>query len=272
MTLPDIDDSFEPVLTAGVTSKAWTENKTKEFYYPDSGNRITIPYIECTSANEAAVNVLLDEIKALCVTFDRKIWTASKDAGLFPGMVVRITARTDVVAAEVGAAEPDWITLTDCSSTTGWDRYQDCPSLVLNSSDYVIGDASLQFAKGGGIDPWTGIMNLWTPLAGSPFDASDGEHVSLTFKVPTGTSFTSWGGAVLYVGTDIDNCVKYTWDTTDFVAGSWITLTKEIDDIADTVGDGMDAEAIRHVRFYLDTLADMSTVLDWILLDNIRIV
>jgi len=263
-------DDFEPTKTARAATYTWTGNRTRERYYPDSDNCVKIPYIECTSANEAAVNALLDQIEALAETYDSKIWTASKDAGLFPGMSVWIEARTNVTAAEVGAAEPVWVTIAACDSMLNCDRYQDSINLVLAEDNYVIGDGSLQWDKLGGIHNRTGLSH--SALPGSPIDASDGEHVSVTFKVPTGTSFTSWTGAVLEIGTDWDNCVRYTWDTTDFVAGSWVTLTKEIDDVAATVGGGMDEEAIYFVRFYLDTLADMSTAIEGILLDNVRIV
>lgn len=272
MALPEIDDSFEPALVARATTYSWGENKTSEQYYPTSGNHIMIPYIECTTANKAAVNALLASISDLAVTFDRKIWTASHAAARFPGMKVRINARTNVTAKEIQEAEPEYVTITDCSSTTGWDRYQDSSDLVLNSDDYVIGSGSLQWTKTGGMDPLTGLMNLYTPLAGSPIDGSDETHVSVTFKVPAGTSFVDWTGAVLCVGTDIDNYVKYEWDESTFVANEWITLTKEVDDVAATVGDGLDASAIYHVRFYLHTEDDMSTVLEWILLDNVRMV
>lgn len=266
-------DSFEPTKVARTTTYRWTENKTKELYYPTSGNCITIPYIECTSANEAAVNALLDEIKALAVTFDRKIWTASKEAGLFPRMVVRIAARTDVTAAEVGAAEPEWVTIAACDSTLGWDRLCDSFNLVV-SDDYVVGDGSLQWDKtggaGGGSHAITGVQH--TALPGSPIDASGGDpgHVSVTFKVPTGTAFDDWTGAVLYVGTDLENCVKYEWDESTFVAGEWITLTAELDDVDETIGGGMDTAAISYVKFYLDTT--IAAAISGILLDNVRIV
>ncbi len=71
-------------------------NRTDVTFYPPVGRNIAVAYIQPDAGNDAAVNSLLGQIKALCSgsgEFGKKVWITEALDGKRPAVDIRVVVR-----------------------------------------------------------------------------------------------------------------------------------------------------------------------------------